>query len=294
MKNQVLFFALFLLSSLGLGQQSLAYESSGLDAIYDLDDRQNIDETIERTMQRLSRGVALIVSKDHLSKNVFSSNIMAIPLKEQMSVCPDERFANELSINACTGFLVAPDLMISAGHCFKTMDDCLNKAIIFDVTTKSQKEKHYTAKNSDVFECREILASSEDGFADYALIRLNKKTNRPALPLRVKGMLSSKDEVFMIGHPLGQPMKISQKVKPFDLSNELQFKAPLDSFSGNSGSPVINARTLRVEGILVNGAQDFLLDETKECYRFSVHQSGDTMKGEGISRINQVTPFLSH
>ena len=294
MKNQVLFFALFTFALGSFGPLSWGKESSGVDAIYDLDDRQNIDDSIERSMQRLSRGVALIVSKDLVSKNIFTSKIMALPLEEQLRVCSDEKYSGELSINACTGFLVAPDLMVSAGHCFKTEDDCQNKAIVFDVTNISQNEKHYSVKNSNVFECREIISSREEESYDYALIRLNKKTNRPILPLRLKGSLSEKDEVFMIGHPLGQPMKISQKVKPFALDNDLQFKAPLDSFSGNSGSPVINKRTLRVEGILVNGAQDFLLDDTKQCYRFSVHKSGDTMKGEGISRINQVTPFLSY
>ena len=41
------------------------------------------------------------------------------------------------------------------------------------------------------------------------------------------------------------------------ISNLYYFTANLDTYRGNSGSPVFNAITHKVEGVLVRGEQDF-------------------------------------
>jgi hypothetical protein len=43
------------------------------------------------------------------------------------------------------------------------------------------------------------------------------------------------------------------------------FTANLDSYAGNSGSPVFNQKTGRVEGILIQGADDFVYNEENQC-----------------------------
>ena len=73
-------------------------------------------------------------------------------------------------------------------------------------------------------------------------------------------------------------------------SNEFQFSTNLDSFEGNSGSPVLNAKTFEVEGILVNGQEDLVLDSELQCYRNAVY---DGSGNEGVFRSIKLAPFLN-
>lgn len=280
----VLIFTAFL-------QTSQAKSDLGVDAIYGLDNRVDGSAITEKNLIQLKSAIGLMVSKDQVETGLLTSKIKATPMTESVNACKDVRYSNELTIQSCTAFLIAPDLMATAGHCIQEAIDCENKIIAFDVNEASQKGDHYKVLNSNIFECQEVVAQSFNDSGDYSVFRLKKKPRRASLQLRTKGELTAKEKVLMLGHPLGQPLKLSPAVSPTDLTNPLLFKAPLNSFVGNSGSPVINARTLKVEGILVNGAEDFLLDEINQCYRFQVHEV-KAGTGEGVSRISEILPFL--
>ena len=114
------------------------------------------------------------------------------------------------------------------------------------------------------------------------------------LPLRKNGKIEDKDLVILMGHPMGLPLKIDlgpngQGNTVRQNSHHLHFVANLDSYAGNSGSPVLNARTGLVEGILIGGEQeDFLLDTKNGCYQ-SKHCPLDACRGEAVLRI---TPWF--
>lgn len=282
---------LSLLFIIAFFQNSHAGSKLGVDAIYGLDNRLDGSAITEKELIKIKSAIGLLVSKDYLTKGLLTSEIKATSMKESLNVCQDVRYVKELTVDSCTAFLIAPDLMATAGHCVQEASDCENKIVAFDVNESSQKTDHYKVSNSKIYECQEIVAQSFNESGDYSIFRLKRKTGRTPLKLRTSGEVSSKDKVFMMGHPLGQPLKMSPSVSPTDLSSISSFKAPLNSFVGNSGSPVINAKTLKVEGILVNGAEDFLLDEINQCYRFQVHEV-NAGNGEGVSRINEILPFL--
>ena len=61
------------------------------------------------------------------------------------------------------------------------------------------------------------------------------------------------------------------------------------SFEGNSGSPVFNAETFEVEGILVNGQEDLVQDPKIECYRNIVYGGSGF---EGVIRASELAPLL--
>ncbi|MGZ3789974.1 MAG: trypsin-like serine peptidase [Bacteriovorax sp.] len=269
-------------------------------AIYGNDDRRFIDASSNQTMKELSKSIALIVSQDFIEKKMFSSLIKAQLLSdtEGVNVCRDEKFANHHSVNSCTGFLIAPDLVASAGHCFLSADDCANKKIIFNVRVENEEEKGYGIANHSIYECSEIVkshysADDAQDVQDFAVIRLKKKvTARRPLKLRIKGEIEKLDQVFMIGHPLGLPLVSTANARVTDISDPHFFKATLDSFEGNSGSPVFNSKTFDVEGILVRGEDDFLEDSKGQCYRNQVYDEGTkdnpSLNGEGVSRISEI------
>lgn len=292
--RQVLFLTLFttLLTATSLKAETIL--GAGLDAIYGRDDREFVSNKSDKKIQELSKSIALIVSVDHIDVGLFRTAIKAENAQEVLSMCVSERFVTAPVLPGCTGFLVAPNIMATAGHCFQSEDDCISKKIIFDVEAKKQSRKGYSVSPSTVFSCSRIISNSYDisrpDLHDYALIELDRAPkNRLPLKLNLTKKIADKEKVFMIGHPFGMPLMLSPNASVANNASELQFSANLDSFEGNSGSPVFNAKTFEVEGILVNGQQDLVQDPKIECYRNAVF-SGSGL--EGVFRARELAPFL--
>lgn len=259
--------------------------TTGFDAIYDKDDREFITKRSDKKLQSMAKSIGYIIQNDYVKKGFFKTLLKAVPLGDVHNLCPNVKFTKALSNPVCTGFLIGPDIMVSAGHCFQNMDDCQNKSIIFDVDSNKQRESDFLVNSSNVFSCKEILAQSFAGESDYSIIKLNKvPKNRAPLKLNRSRTLELNDQVFMMGHPFGLPLVLSHKTKILENTQIDIFKTTLDSFEGNSGSPVINAKTFLVEGILISGQEDLVQDSENLCYRYKVHTSG----GEGVFRASEL------
>lgn len=261
-------------------------------AIYGKDERQFVSSSTIPTVKRLSESVAMIVQKDELQANFLKVLIKADLLSDKnlVNLCLDQKFAGHHSLNSCTGFLIAPDLMASAGHCFMSEDDCRNKVIVFGVTEKTETSNGYKVFKQSVYSCKEIVKSAfdADAMTDFAVIRLNKEVSgRAPLRLRQKGEISKGDSVFMIGHPLGLPLVYSPGAKVNDVSEASFFKATLDSFEGNSGSPVFNSKTLEVEGLLVRGEEDFEQKASAQCMSYKSYDENAGL-GESVTKIKEI------
>lgn len=298
--RQILFLAISSIVFAATAGAKLISLDGQTQAIYGADDRQFVGTGTDKQLKKLSEAVALIVNNDSVENKFFTSLIKANYISDAngVNLCGDAKFANHHSLNSCTGFLIAPDLVASAGHCFMSADDCANKKIVFQVRSSNEVTEGYKVLKNAVYECQEIVKSSfnADNLTDFAVIRLKKKvTDRTPLKLRQKGTANLGDAVFMIGHPLGLPQVLSSKAFINDVENQHYFKANLDSFEGNSGSPVFNAKTYEVEGVLVRGEDDFVEDSSKQCYRYQTYDEGvsgqTSLKGEGVSRISELLPL---
>ena len=133
-----------------------------------------------------------------------------------------------------------------------------------------------SAPAQNVYKCAKVVSHSLGSGPDYTVIRLDRKV-AGRLPLAInrgnKG-LSGKTPLFVIGHPSGLPLKIAGDAAVISVDTDVYvndnfgvsrkwadkgyaFLTNLDTFHGNSGSPVFNLNTLLVEGILVSGDQDY-------------------------------------
>ena len=215
-----------------------------------------------------------------------------------MNICPDELFASHHAYrSACSGFLVGPDLLATAGHCFESQYACDNQLIAFDVDAESEIPRGFATNDKNIYHCKKIVAQihDENTLQDYAVIKLDRKSERAPLKLRTTGKLAPTDKVFLIGHPLGLPLMYSPAAKVSDNSNAVFFKSQINSFRGNSGSPVFNAATNLVEGILVRGQEDLVFDQTNQCQRYMVYKTADPSQqvtGEDATRIKNILPFI--
>jgi hypothetical protein len=272
------------------------------DSIYDFDDRELVSLESSLQIQGLSKSVALIFNSNDLitvnNQLVIFANLLEDLPPVGINICPQERFASHHAYrNACSGFLVGPDLLVSAGHCFEDQYFCDNQLIAFDVDAASETPRGFKTNEKNIYHCKEIIAQVHDreSLQDYALIKLDRKSERAPLKMRTSGSLSLNDQVFLIGHPLGLPLNYTGASAIGENSQPNFFKARVDSFHGNSGSPIFNSQTQLVEGILVRGELDSEMDANRHCQKYIQYtpaSGGDKYKGESITRIKFIEPFL--
>ena len=76
-------------------------------------------------------------------------------------------------------------------------------------------------------------------------------------PSAASGKVKTAQGVYVIGHPCGLPLKYVPDAEVRENAAASFFVANLDTYGGNSGSPVFNAQNNKVEGILVRRGDGF-------------------------------------
>ncbi|MCR9203135.1 MAG: serine protease [Halobacteriovoraceae bacterium] len=272
--------------------------------IYGVDNRQDTENYHDRKFRELAKSVAGMVSKNKLVKDFLNPeqhSFFKKTAKRAYRLCEEERFALQNVLPICTGFLVAPDIMVTAGHCITSEEECERFAWVFDYTKGTTK-----IPNENIYNCKEILGrETKDTYLtlkDYAVIRLTRKVEgRKPLKFRRKGRPNLGTPLVVIGHPIGLPQKIANgaevKIGHYSglftpirsLIRKRHFiMANVDTFVGNSGSPVFNEDTGEVEGILVEGAEDFEEDPDFLCKRSVKKKDKAFGVEEKIFRINRI------
>lgn len=218
--------------------------------------------------------------------------LIKAPTLAQRGMCASERFNDQITAANCSGFLVGEDLLVTAGHCIEDATDCKNYRWVFGYQV-GKDGKLATITQDQVFECKEIVGRdlNNSSMNDFAVIKLSKKVkNVTPMKVNLDGNPVVSDEVIVLGHPTGLPQKIAGGAEVKKLGNNF-FYANLDTYGGNSGSAVINARTYEVEGILVRGQRDYVRSPISSCSVSNV-LSNTIVEAEEVSFISQVFSAL--
>ncbi len=260
--------------------------------IYGVDNRREVYE-VSQKWQELAASTVTIIRSDRIDSVVGNDNLYKVSgptygVKENL--CHSEPYREQKSVAHCSAFLVAPDIVATAGHCIRDKAHCRTLAFVFDYQKNKKGNYNYEIPKKNFYACDDIIEKEENSGLqlDYALIRLTKKVkDRKPLALRKSGRPSLGDEMVVIGHPYGIPKKVADQGFVIKNNHPSFFKADLDTFSFNSGSAVINATTFKVEGILVRGEEDFVFDGSQMCNRSKVCAPGEC-NGEDVTRITQL------
>jgi len=254
--------------------------------IYGTDDRMDVYESSDNLMKELSRSTAAQIMNRNLVSDGETFTIKAETL-EEYGVCKSERFSQQLSAANCSGFLVAPDKLVTAGHCINDESECGSHAWVFDYANTTGEKSEYKLNKDQVYRCTKVIERQKDSrtMADYAVLKLDRPVvGRTPLTYRKSGKPAD-DAVFtVIGHPTGLPTKITAAADMRNNKNSVFFVTNADTYGGNSGSAVVDSRTGTVEGILVRGDTDYA--RSSEGCMVSVYRPQDGGRGEDVTRIN--------
>ncbi len=256
--------------------------------IYGVDDRKDVCEA-DPDSRRLARSVAAVMGGDMPAENGMVS-LELMDFKTAFSLCPDERFADQPVGSFCTASLVAPDLMLTAGHCVPSAASCNGKKFVFGFQMGPNGEWPSKVPASDVYSCAEVVASSNGDTRDFAVVRLDRPVlDREPIPVN-RGLPPEKGAgVFVIGTPLGLPLKVAGGANVRAVEQD-SFMTDLDTFGGNSGSPVFSARTGLLEGILIAGGQDLTVRDDVCVITYVVGQNEGT--GERVAMASQFSEYI--
>lgn len=285
MKKPILFFVSLVIFPLTLS----AGNSTGV--IYGVDDRLDMFELTDSKLYDLARATVIIAGAKVVA-NKSAGRFRLITTKME-GYCSDERFLDQERAGFCSGFLIAPDIVMTAGHCIVDKKECKRANFLFDFGIYKKGDGYYETSGDKLYACKELIftQNSKPNGPDLAIIRLDRKvTDRVPVLLENQSSIHENDLVFMLGYPKGLPLKMAGGAMVTRMEKNY-FRTDLDAYDGNSGGPVFNEKTGRVEGVLVAGASDFVYDRKGDCYRSNVCKDNECA-GELVMSIGLAFPHL--
>lgn len=270
------------------------------------DDRVEVKDA--EGFQDFARATAVMVSRN----NIFNEEFYSWSLREKIQnkygrdikISDDVRFLDQPAIGSCTGFLIAPDILVTAGHCINSMEEAEGIVWVFDYTSELKfiNNRKLNFSEDNIYEVESIITSKLDDETedDYAVLKLKRKSDRTPYRFRTSGSVLNGGAINTIGSPKGLPLKFSTNAVVVDISPSNWFKSDIDSFPGNSGGPVFDENGF-LEGILVRGAVtydddwsltgDYYYDSDCECIKTVQWNSVRYTAGCQAHKITSVPGF---
>ena len=261
-------------------------------AIYGSDNRFDFYEA-PAGIQALSNSVVSLWKSEKVKANHETGryDLTTLRLGVRELLCPGNRFWLQKTGAYCSGALVGPDLVLTAGHCIKNAQDCANTRIVFGFkAAKDGDNGPDSIDKREVYGCSSIVKRTDDIAEDFAVIKLDRKVtgHKPLLINRGVPVKEGK-KLFMIGYPTGLPLKVADGAKVTKISIYGTFATDLDGFGGNSGSPIFNASTYKIEGVLTLGTEDYKVNYG--CSNAATYAQNDDPSEEAVY-ISKAAPYI--
>lgn len=280
-------------------------------AVYGADDRLDYFESRDDAVKQIARESVAALMSGYRVNYSSTSGYHAPTLGQAANVCRDEPFREQPTASFCSGVLIAPDLLLTAGHCIWDEEiQCQRTRFVFNYlyTEEGRLAPH---AQEHTYSCREVITRAQSttsaGLKDWAIIQLDRPVDSSLKPARLRSSYSPSagenfapkpmiagEELLMIGFPMGLPMKLDsggsvRNPRPTLLD---AFVTTVDAFGGNSGSGVWHKGTdgeWALAGILVSGDTDFVDDTegSRTCKRSNTCTNTGCL-GENVIYLDRI------
>lgn len=259
--------------------------------IGDWDERLDWYEIADEQILQNCECVAAVCTKDNLTdlKNGFFSLKTKI-YGETFNLCESEPFYHQpISVGfMCSGVLVAEDVIAAAYHVVRShkIEDF---RFIFGYRMSGPGEPVLCFPAANVYHGVEIShhegVENRDG---WALIKLDRQVQGQTIARISREEFFCDQPLYVIGHPLGLPLKFSSEASVVHITSKTGFTASLNIYSGNSGSPVFDIDTHEVIGMVLYGTHsDFRW--TGKGWISVTYPGGRTA---GCTRLSGISRFI--
>lgn len=201
------------------------------------------------------------------------------------ALCPGQRWWNQPVVLersgeafgsfGYTGYLVAPDLVLTCWHGWDHFQHARQVAIL-DYATRPDSEVPVDLPADSVIEVAPTPVFGPDRAietalcaGDWVLLRLVRSVARAVVPTQIAAPRPGAP-VYTLGHALGLPLKLAQGGRVLGVAGAA-FRVALDTYTGNSGSPVFDADSHALIGIVSEGPPgvgDFTPQADQQCYAY--------------------------
>ena len=240
--------------------------------IYGGDDRIELRDAPPRFRELASAVVGLVSAELYEHLTHAPDSLAELSAERTVPLCPDEFGADQPTLVQCTGVLIAPDLVLTAGHCFSPADRCDRYVYMTGLALNGGGD--LDLQQAEARSCTAIIERSAATYElgtslDYALIRLEAPM-RAAPATMARSVPSVGQPLVAATHPLGLPLKLDMGASVLAIIDQptagAHFAADIDAFIGSSGGAVFDAAG-KLVGVLVGGDGDFDYDRDRDCFR---------------------------
>ena len=283
-------------------------------AIYGADTREEFYEHSDDVFRAVAReSVVALMSAYRFDHDAAATSFHAPQMRSTVNLCLDEPYARQPAASFCSGVLIAPAVVLTAGHCFPGGDDqCRLTRFVFDYLQEADGVQASIAPDA-IYACQSLLLQSDvttlDGIQDWAFVQLDRPVEGDRRPATLRTQFERTAEggtlpqpvamgapVWLAGFPLGVPMKIDA-AGPVRLPRARlldSFSTNVDAFVGNSGSGVwtMEEGEHRLAGVLVSGESDLIDDPSGQSCKRSRFCGARECLGENVVYLDRAIADL--
>lgn len=185
-----------------------------------------------------------------------------------------------------SGYLLAPDLVLTCWHGWEHFQHARQLAILdyvarqgCDVPVQFRSASVVPIESTPVFGV-DATDDAQRCAGDWVLLRLARRVDRKVEPVMIAAPRLG-GGAYVLGHPLGLPAKLTEGGTVLGVDGPT-FRIDVDTYTGSSGSPVFDADSHALIGIVVEGppgAGDFAPLPRGQCYEYQRRgaESGGTL-----------------
>jgi V8-like Glu-specific endopeptidase len=248
---------------------SLCFLPQVVFAVYGEDNRKDFYQLQSKQVKELSKAMLYRIDKHELRGLTFRRYWTVITKKlGDKGICASESYSKQDTIRiGCSAVLIGVNKVLTGGSCisdYTCNNDLYYWTFGYHKTTKDQTFSKQQRKN--FFKCKKIIKrvyNPAEGIS-FAIFTL-KKNPKGIKPVVVsKKAVLKTDELVVMGHPVGLPLKIADKAFSADQNEDL-FIANSDIRGETNGGIAFNKKTKELVGLLVYGSKNYEYSNEENC-----------------------------